>query len=87
MRSRRSRGPKPNRRRALELIACSPDGMTEAMLLAHGFTVDMLADLIRAGLATAKTERLVAGGRPMEVTRVRITGAGRRTLAEQAREP
>jgi len=84
MRSRRSRGPKPNRRRALELIACSPDGMTEAMLLAHGFTVDMLADLIRAGLATAKTERLVAGGRPMEVTRVRITGAGRRTLAEQA---
>jgi len=67
MRSRRSRGPKPNRRRALELIACSPDGMTEAMLLAHGFTVDMLADLIRAGLATAKTERLVAGGRPMEV--------------------
>jgi len=87
MRSRRSRGPKPNRRRALELIACSPDGMTEAMLLAHGFTVDMLADLIRAGLATGKTERVVAGGRSMEVTRVRITGAGRRTLAKQAREP
>jgi len=37
--------------------------MTEAMLLAHGFTVDMLVDLIRAGLATANTERMVAGGR------------------------
>jgi len=35
----------------------------------------------------ARGKRLVAGGRPMEVTRVRITGAGRRTLAEQAREP
>jgi hypothetical protein len=47
---RRSRAPKPNRLRALELLAGSPDGMTEAMLLAHGFTIDMLVDLIRAGL-------------------------------------
>jgi hypothetical protein len=80
MSSRRRRGPKPDRRRAIELLARSPDGMTEAMLLAHGFTVDMLADLIRAGLATAKTERIVAGGRPIEVTRVRITDAGRQAL-------
>jgi hypothetical protein len=55
--------------------------MTEAMLPAHGFMVDILVDLIRAGLATAKTERMVAGGRPMEVARVRITDAGRRSLA------
>jgi hypothetical protein len=39
----------------------------------------MLVDLIRAGLATANTERMVAGGRPIEVTRVRITDAGQRT--------
>ncbi len=32
----------------------------------------MLADLIRAGLATARIERVVAGGRTMEVVRVRI---------------
>ncbi len=63
----RRRGPKPDRRRALELLAGSRDGMTEAMLLAHGFTVDMLVDLIRAGLATANTER------------IRITDAGQRT--------
>jgi hypothetical protein len=42
------RGRKPNRRRALELLAGSRDGMTEAMLLAHGFMVDMLVDLIRS---------------------------------------
>jgi len=67
------------------LIAWNPDGVAEAMLLAHGFTVDMLIDLIRAGLASANTERVVAGGRPMKVTRVRITDAGRRSLAERAK--
>jgi hypothetical protein len=84
---RRRRGPKPDRRRALELLAGSPDGMTEAILSAHGFTTDMLVDLIRAGLATAKTERVVAGIRPIEVTRVRITSTGRRALAEPTEEP
>ena len=37
------------RRRALELLAASPDGCTEAIMLAHGFTVEMLVELIRAG--------------------------------------
>jgi hypothetical protein len=46
-------------------------------MLAHGFTIDMLVELVRAGLATATSERVVAGGRTIEVARVRITGAGR----------
>jgi hypothetical protein len=62
-----------------------PPAPPTALLLAHGFTVDMLADLIHAGLATAKIERMVAGDWPMEVTRVRITDAGRRSLAERAK--
>jgi hypothetical protein len=64
----RRRAPKPDRRRALELLAGSPDGMTEAMLLAHGFRdVDMLVDLIRTGLAIAKIERMIADrGYPRE---------------------
>jgi hypothetical protein len=33
-----------------------------------------------AGLATAKAERVVAGGRAIEVARVRITEARRRAL-------
>src|SRR5215471_7131928 len=41
-----------------------------------------LVDLIGAGLATAQTERAVAGGRSMRVSRMRITDAGRRALAE-----
>jgi hypothetical protein len=60
------------RRRALELLAASPDGCTAAILLAHGFKSDRLVELINAGLAS--------GDRAMEVTRVRITDAGRQAL-------
>lgn len=77
--------PSRQRHRVLKLLAGSTDGCTEAILLAHGFTVDMLAGLIRAGLATAQAERMMAGGRAMEVTRIRITDAGRRAIAWRAK--
>ena len=80
---RRRHGPQPDRRRALELLAASHDGATEAIMLAHGFTVELLVELIRAGLATATAERLAAGERAMEVARVRITEAGRQVLADK----
>ena len=53
-------------------------------MLAHGFTVAQMVELVRAGLATATAERVVAGSRKMEVARVKITEAGRRVL-EKAR--
>jgi hypothetical protein len=77
------RRPKPDRSRALELLASCRDGCTEAIMLAHGFTVAQMVDLVRAGLATATAERMIAGGRTIEVTRVRIGEAGRRALAGQ----
>jgi hypothetical protein len=49
-------------------------------MLANGFQVEMLVELIRAGLASAQTERMMAGGKQIEVARVRITEAGRRAL-------
>jgi hypothetical protein len=77
----RRRGvPKPDRHRALELLAASPDGCTEAIMLAHGFTVELLVDLCIAELAIATPERMVAGGRTVEVVRMKITEAGRRAL-------
>ena len=79
-RSRRH-GPKPDRRRALELLAASPDGLPEGVLLAHGFTVEMMVELVRAGLASASSERVVAGKHRAEVARVKITDEGRRALA------
>ena len=53
-RNARKRNPPANRRRAIELLAASRDGATEAILVAHGFTVEMLVDLVRAGLATGE---------------------------------
>jgi hypothetical protein len=77
----RKRVPKPDRRRALELLASCPEGCTEAIMLAHGFTVEQMVELVRAGLASATAERVVAGSRKMELATVRITEAGRRSLA------
>jgi hypothetical protein len=54
------------------------------MMLAHGFSIVMLVELVNAGLANVTTERVVAGGRTIEVARVRITEAGRPALADRA---
>jgi hypothetical protein len=79
--SRHWRGPKPDRRRALELLAASRDGCTEAIMIAHGFSIDMLVELVNAGLATATAERVVAGRNKYEVVTMRITHKGRAALA------
>jgi hypothetical protein len=76
----RRRGvPKPDRRRALGLLAASPDGCTEAIMLAHGFTVEHRADQRR--VRNGKSRAMVAGRKSIEVARVRITEAGRSVLS------
>jgi hypothetical protein len=73
--------PKPDRRRALDLLAdCPQEGCAEAVMLAHGFSVPQLVDLVRAGLATATAQRVRAGRETMEVATLRMTEAGRRML-------
>jgi hypothetical protein len=54
-------------------------------MLAHGFTVELLVELMRAGFATAKGERVRAGGKSIKAARLRITEAGRRALAKAER--
>jgi hypothetical protein len=39
-------------RRALRILARHPDGCAEAVLLAHGFSYDLLGDLVFDRLAT-----------------------------------
>jgi len=62
------------------VLAGSPAGCTEALLLAHGFTVETLCAIVGASLATAEAERMMAGGKTVEVQRIRITDAGRVSL-------
>src|SRR5262245_32709426 len=58
---RRRHGPEPDRCRALELLASCRDGATEALMRAHGFTVEQMVGLVLAGSATANTEHVVTG--------------------------
>ena len=74
-----------SQRRALRLLAgAADDGCTEGVMLAHGFTVELLVELMRAGFVTAKGERQRASGKSIKAVRLRITEAGWRALAETA---
>jgi DNA-binding MarR family transcriptional regulator len=65
-----------NHFRALTVLARSEEGTTEALMLAHGFPIRLISELVDAGLAT--TERRQEGKR--NVVRLRITNAGWRVL-------
>jgi hypothetical protein len=82
----RKRRLSPHPRRTLELLTLldsSPRGATEALLVrAYGFTSDMIADLVRAGLAIVERETVDAGAEPVETVRLRITAAGRKAIDE-----
>jgi len=66
-------------RRALRLLD-GQDGDTEAIMLAHGFSDALLANLVEKGLVTAHRERVKRSRRIVEVMRLRITEEGRRAL-------
>jgi hypothetical protein len=69
------------RQRALALLAKSADGRTAAILLARGFTRDLLAAFLRDGLATTIAAR-AGRTRLVEVVRIKITEAGRAVLSK-----
>jgi hypothetical protein len=48
-------------------------------MIAHAFTVDALAEMVRRA-GDGNIERMIAGGKRIEVVRLRITEAGRRAL-------
>ena len=64
------------RRSALALLARSPNGCPESLLVhGHRVPIEVLVKLIEAGLAKVRVERV---SRPViEVTYVEITDAGR----------
>jgi hypothetical protein len=41
----------------------------------------MLAELVRGGLAAAEREVVMAGGKAIEVVRIKITAAGRSAIS------
>jgi hypothetical protein len=70
-----------NQRQALTMLAdAGPIGYPRPVLLMHGFSPTVLEGLVYEGLITAQPETVCAGRKPIQVTRVRITDAGRRAL-------
>jgi hypothetical protein len=68
-------------RRALKLLAdAGEQGCPGTRFFNHGFSFDMLADLIQHKLAAGHRETVKVGYRTIRVTRIRITDAGRRAL-------
>jgi hypothetical protein len=61
--------------------APTPPGCTEALMMAHGFPIEMLGDLAMAGLALATPKDTRAGRQPMLVVWMTITKAGRKAIA------
>ncbi len=77
----RERHLSAKQRWALEILAAAGlRGCTGATLLAHGFSVDMLADVVHEGLATAHRQTRTVGRRKIQFARRVITDAGRKAL-------
>jgi len=49
-------------------------------MMAHGFSLGFLADLVREGLARERVDRTRMGNRELEVARLTITDEGQRSL-------
>jgi hypothetical protein len=51
------RTPKPDRVAALELLASCKDGCLDGLMIARGFTIEHIVELVRAGLASEAAKR------------------------------
>jgi hypothetical protein len=80
--AQRMRDLTDEQRRALQLLARSPNGCTEALMMAHGFESEILGQLVLDGLAVAVDQSTMAGRRRVKVTWLRTTEAGRQAIAD-----
>jgi hypothetical protein len=73
----------PKARRALEMLASRPFGVTEWLMLARGFSRRMLLGLVKQRLATLTYETARPDRKIFEVGKMQITVAGRNALAAE----
>jgi len=67
------RRPGKDEREVLLLLADSANGCTQSILMAHGFAIGMLRELVRNGMATEERRTIRSGFRTIEVTWLTIT--------------
>jgi hypothetical protein len=72
----------PDERNALQRLAGVPHGVAKTLMHAHGFTPEVIAGLVLAGLAIVVPENARIGQYTIEVELVMITEAGRQALGD-----
>jgi hypothetical protein len=70
-------------REALLPQSDSANGCTQSILMAHGFAIGMLHDLVRKRPAAEERRSTRAGRRAIEVTWLTITAEGRGAVAKR----
>jgi hypothetical protein len=68
--------------RALRLLAQYPSGCTESVILAHGFKLDRLANLVFRGFVKREVSNVTIGGRQVKIVRMLITVTGLKAVAD-----
>jgi hypothetical protein len=68
--------------RILRLLARSENGCTGPVILAQGFTLNQIADLIFRGLAKREVRNMRLDGRQVKIVRMQITPAGLEAIAD-----
>jgi hypothetical protein len=71
------------RRRALELLARGPTGCTETLMLAHGFSAEVLSRLVVDGFANVQRGTVLAGQRQLTVNWMEITDLGYAAISDR----
>jgi hypothetical protein len=66
--------------RALQRLADVPRGIAKTLMLAHGFTDEVIAGLVLNGLATVVPDIAIIGKQTIEIELVMITDAGRKVI-------
>jgi hypothetical protein len=66
--------------RALQRLADVPRGIAKTLMLAHGFTHELIAGLELNGLATVVPDIARIGKQTIEIELVMITDAGRKAI-------
>jgi hypothetical protein len=74
-------GLDPDQLGALRMLGGSTTGYTVTVMMEHGFKLEMLTEVVSNGLARATRATLPGGRRPIQVTWLTITAAGRKALA------
>jgi hypothetical protein len=69
-------------RRALRVLSRHPTGCAEALLRAHGFSVEQLAGLVSRGFATMEPTLIDASSEKRLVVWMQITAAGREAIGQ-----